>query len=187
MTTLSFAPVTCVLLTLSLGSVTAVREPQSSAVEEFTLAVGEYAGLHRRIQQELPTLRIRADAKDIVESTDAFAAAIQSARPRAREGDIFRPAVAAYMRALIAESLAANGFLPNELLASNLEEADEAAPLPVVNGRFPWGRGALMWPCLLDVLLPLPKELQYRFVGRDLVLVDIDADLVVDILRDAVR
>ncbi len=44
-----------------------------------------------------------------------------------------------------------------------------------------------MWPCVLDALPRLPHELQYRFVGRDLVLVDTHADLVVDILRNAVR
>jgi hypothetical protein len=39
--------------------------------------------------------------------------------------------------------------------------------------------------CLLDVLPALPEGLQFRFVARDLVLVDIDADLVVDVLPDA--
>jgi len=36
------------------------------------------------------------------------------------------------------------------------------------------------------VLPELPEELQFRFVERDLVLVDIDADLVIDVLPDAV-
>ena len=39
--------------------------------------------------------------------------------------------------------------------------------------------------CMFTVLPVLPDELQYRFVERDLVLVDIDADLVVDVLSDA--
>jgi hypothetical protein len=55
------------------------------------------------------------------------------------------------------------------------------------NGRFPWRRGAAMWPCVLDALPQLPYELQYRLIGRDLVLVDTHADLVVDILRNIVR
>jgi hypothetical protein len=42
-----------------------------------------------------------------------------------------------------------------------------------------------MWPALLQVLPPLPRELEYRFVDRDLVLIDIHADLVVDILKEA--
>ena len=31
----------------------------------------------------------------------------------------------------------------------------------------------------------LPRELQYRFVARDLVLVDVEATLVVDVLPNA--
>jgi hypothetical protein len=33
----------------------------------------------------------------------------------------------------------------------------------------------------------LPEELEYRILGRDLVLLDVQARLVVDILRDAIR
>jgi len=32
----------------------------------------------------------------------------------------------------------------------------------------------------------LPEGLEYRFVNRDLVLVDLEADLIVDVLHDAV-
>ena len=39
---------------------------------------------------------------------------------------------------------------------------------------------------LLSVLPPLPAELEYRIVGPDLVLLDIDAQMVVDVLRNAV-
>jgi hypothetical protein len=59
--------------------------------------------------------------------------------------------------------------------------------MPVVNGRFPWLRGAGMWLCVLNALPSVPEELQYRIVGRDLVLVDVHANLVVDSLRDALR
>jgi hypothetical protein len=39
--------------------------------------------------------------------------------------------------------------------------------------------------CLLEVLPALPQGLQYRLVGRDLILLDLDANLVVDILPEA--
>jgi len=42
-----------------------------------------------------------------------------------------------------------------------------------------------MWPCIIEALPPLPDELQYRTLGRDLVLVDVHANLVLDILREA--
>jgi hypothetical protein len=39
----------------------------------------------------------------------------------------------------------------------------------------------------LAKLPALPKALQYTFVNRDLLPVDADADLIVDVLPDAVR
>ena len=42
-----------------------------------------------------------------------------------------------------------------------------------------------MSPHLLAVLPPLPTELQYRFVNRDLVLWDVRANLIVDYMKGA--
>src|SRR5262249_5758905 len=42
-----------------------------------------------------------------------------------------------------------------------------------------------MPPRLIEALPPLPKQLEYDFVGRTLVLRDVDADLVVDFMANA--
>jgi hypothetical protein len=52
---------------------------------------------------------------------------------------------------------------------------------------YDWRLGAWMWPALLQVLPPLPPDLQYRIVDDDLVLIDLRASLVVDILEDALE
>ena len=44
----------------------------------------------------------------------------------------------------------------------------------------------MMAPSLLRVIPPLAPELQYRFVGQDLILWDVHANLVVDVIRSAV-
>ena len=48
----------------------------------------------------------------------------------------------------------------SELLQDTDEAIASGAPRPVVNGRFPWARGAMMPPDILHVLPPLPDELQ---------------------------
>jgi hypothetical protein len=159
---------------------------QAAALHQFKTAVQDYTALHRQLEQRLPPPRVTANAPDVFESSDALAATLQAARVNAREGDIFTADVARYLRNRISETLTARGFLPEDVVAASLEEADPAAPVPEVNGRFPWGRGAVMWPCILDALPRLPAELQYRIIGRDLVLVDTHAELVVDILRNAI-
>jgi hypothetical protein len=73
----------------------------------------------------------------------------------------------------------------HDLLAERDDEAAFGVGPVVVNSRFPHGRGNAMWPAMLAALPALPAELQYRFVDRELVLIDIDASLVVDVLPDA--
>jgi hypothetical protein len=185
MTMPNIAPFTAGLLLFAtaLGH----AEPQTTPLHEFTIAVEAYTALHQRLEQDLPPLHVSEHVEDIFEASEALAAAIQTARQTAREGDIFAPKVAAYFRARIADALTARGSRPDELVSAMLEEADAASPLPVINGRFPHGRGTIMWPCLLEALPRLPGELHYRMIGRDLLLIDTHADLIVDILRQAVR
>ncbi len=45
---------------------------------------------------------------------------------------------------------------------------------------------ATMPPSLLAVLPRLPKELEYRIIGRFLVLRDVDAALIVDYIPDLI-
>jgi len=71
--------------------------------------------------------------------------------------------------------------LADLLTAIDREAPPPAAPL-TVNDRFDWQYGALMPGDLIEALPPLPGFLQYRFVGRDLLLIDIEADLIIDIL-----
>lgn len=169
------------------GSAAETFDVPQATLKQFATSIQQYVQLHRQIERQLPPLRARSDAQEIAESSNAMASALQTARAGAREGNIFTASVGALLRSRIAEALDARGLTAAQVIAASLEEADEEAPLPVVNGRFPWTRGAEMFPCVLNALPDLPDELQYRIVGRDLVLVDVHANLVVDILRNAVQ
>ena len=71
------------------------------------------------------------------------------------------------------------------LLRATHEDRDELGRA-LVNDRWRGTALTTMPPDLLAVLPPLPPELEYRFVHRDLVLWDVRADLIVDVLRDAI-
>jgi hypothetical protein len=51
-----------------------------------------------------------------------------------------------------------------------------------VNETLPKGIG-LMMPWLAGALPVLPEELAYRLVGRDFVLIDVQSNRVVDVIR----
>jgi hypothetical protein len=163
--------------------------PKGTSVEtarqHFQRNVDAYLVLRREATRSIPALRVTADAREIFETVEALAEAIRAARPTAKPGDLFTPDVAKLFRHLISDTLRRNRISVADLIADLNEEVPPETPRPAVNRRFPWGRGAAMLPCLLATLPELPPALQYRLIERDLVLLDVEAHLVVDLLLDA--
>lgn len=155
------------------------------ALARFETAVRDYVELHRRLEMPLPPRVVTSDAEQILRATHALAAAIRAARPGAVAGDIFGSAASAAIRSRIEAALQANAYDATVLLAALRADNEPGAARPVVNGAFPWNAGNAMWAFVLQELPVLPNELEYRFVEGDLVLLDIDANLVVDILPNA--
>ena len=157
-------------------------EEEREALEDFQKAVAEYASLHAR---ELARIRPR----ETVAAQKTLAQAIAAKRAKARPGDIFGPDIQPLFRRLIAEQLVGPDALDARKALREDEPAGEEPPVPVdlrVNAEYPVGASrSTVPPSLLVALPPLPALLHYRFVGRDLVLIDSVAGILVDILPDA--
>jgi hypothetical protein len=54
-----------------------------------------------------------------------------------------------------------------------------------INALFPWDSGTRLPAVLTEALPTLPASLEFRLVGTTLVLVDLDADLILDVLSNA--
>jgi hypothetical protein len=156
--------------------------PETRAIVEFQRAADDYALMHRRIERRQPPIEVTADVHTLSRSIVSMAAAIRVARADAREGDLFAAPVSPLLRARIVKAMRLHDVTVEDL---DREAADPPPAQLTVNGDMPWRQTGSMPPCVLEVLPPLPPELQYRFVGTDLVLVDVHASLIVDILRDA--
>lgn len=152
----------------------------------FNAATREYAMAHRRIEQQLGPIQITDRPETIRHAIDAMAAAIRAERPDARQGDLFTPALARELRVRVDQALRAHGFTAADVLAEGAVGPDPSTFALRVNGSFPWVLGHAMLPCVTSALPPLPPELQYRMVGTDLLLIDVHASLIVDILPAAV-
>jgi len=176
-------------LLLALGAATAVAQspqPADDAVQQFVTATREYAWMHRRLEYALPPLTPTTVPETIGRGILELAAAIRAERPDAGQGDFFTPALAPVLRSRIAAALSEHGFTPDDVRAQEAEGGVDAGTVSLrVNGAFPWAAGTAMFPCLVEALPPLPPELHYRIVGSDLVLVDVHASLIVDILPRA--
>jgi hypothetical protein len=158
----------------------------SDGVVAFSRAADSYTFMHRRLERRLPVVDVNANPETIRRAIDAMAAAVRAARPDARQGDLFNPVVQQTIRTRIARALKAHGMTPADVRAAELAEGiDSTSVTLTVNGVFPWVIGTAMVPCIIEVLPRVPIELQYRIVGWDLVLIDVHAGLVIDILPRA--
>ena len=147
---------------------------------EFDRQVMAYVTLHRQLARFLPPIHMFFDDEGGLVS-DELRASLVAARPLARPGSFFTPAVAELLKRRIDDALlygAGYGAMP-------LYEPLPGEPAPTVNQPFPSVLGSVRWPALVSALPIVPRELDYAFWGRDLVLVDVDANLVIDVLSEA--
>jgi hypothetical protein len=150
-------------------------------VSGFEESIAAYTRLHHAVEAHVEPLEISQDARKIHQAVTARQLAIQQARAGAMPGDIFTSAVSDAFRDRIRAVLREHGRRGFDLWREMAEDMEAFEP-PTVNGVFSWATATATPPCILAVLPPLPDELQYRFVGASLVLVDIEANLIVDVL-----
>jgi hypothetical protein len=160
------------------------------AIEEQTLAqfdssVRQYVTLHRRLERSLPPEQMFDDPEDMFAAVEALRAAIVEARPNVQQGNIFAPGIAQLIRSRLERRMNEHHYATTDVFAALNKGRLPGMPEPELNQPFTWGLGSAMWPALVAVLPALPPELQYRFADRSLVLIDVHADMVVDILENA--
>jgi hypothetical protein len=160
-----------------------IAQATDPALARFNQAVADYVSLVRRLHREVPELRVTEKSTEINNRSDMLAGAIQRARPGAVQGDLLDAGAARIIRERLAVALRDTN------VAAMLKRIDDEPILkgpPKVHLRYPTATSLATMPGqLLKVLPPVPKELEYRLVGRSLVLRDRDAALVVDYLPEA--
>jgi len=156
-----------------------------AALRTFDRAITSYVEMHRRLEAGVP-LFIPADPEMSAMASNRLAHAIRFERRDAAAGDIFGPEVGDFFRARLAIVGRAAGLEPT-FDVSPLVDDDAAActTTPAVNSKVSWAAGVPITEPVARALPTLPLELEYRVAGRTLVLVDVAANLVVDVLLEA--
>jgi hypothetical protein len=157
----------------------------AQALARFEIAVNDYTDLHRRLERAWPPMWFISDLEQLDVAAAEFRAVLRDARPQAIQGAFFTPEVARVFRFRVASAMREQN-LDLEAMSSLLDETGaESWWTPVINEPLPWSGAGTFWP-VFETLPALPLELEYRLVGRDLVLLDVRANMVVDILDLAV-
>jgi hypothetical protein len=159
------------------------RAEDKAALEDFDKRVKEYVELQKTLAGKLTRLPNEASPEAIDKHERALGSLIENARRTSRQGDIFTPGVQAIVRRELARIF--GGSEGKQLISSIMDENPVKATLKI-NARYPDEVPmSTMPPEVLAVLPPLPEELNYRFIGNQLILLDTTAHIVVDFVSKA--
>jgi hypothetical protein len=160
-------------------SQTLTVQPGRDSLAGFTGRVETYAALRAELERGLPIREITTDSAAIRRAMETLAARIRAARASAQEGDVFTPAVAASVKQTLVAKVSTYTCLG--IVDDNPGEFTHH-----VNDGYPDARTlSTVPPNVLAALPALPDDLQYRFVGRHLILLDARSGLIVDEVRYA--
>ncbi len=174
----------CLMLAIAFALVAQEKvNPDAKLVADFEARLDDYVKLHKQIKSKLPLKPTDAPEK-LNQHQDEFSTRLRAARSGAKQGDIFAPPIAAEMRRLIA--LAMQGQ-PAKRVRQSLKHAEPVRLQLHVNDLYPKNVPLQsMPPTLLANLPKLPPDIEYRVIGHDLVLRDVDANMILDFVPNAI-
>ena len=161
--------------------------PDAGLLADFSARIDAYNRLRRHRAKHGPPLKETNDPAQITNAESALATKIRAARAGARRGDIFTPATEAMFRRLIRPPMTRGPDAAGNT-AIVKEDAPEPADVPFkVNGEYPKDVPlSTVPPDVLTALPPLPENLQFRIVGKHLILLCTQGNLIVDYMLDAI-
>jgi hypothetical protein len=151
---------------------------------DFKARVEQYAKLRDGLDTGRAQLKKTDDPAVIAQAEKALGERIRAARAGAKHGDIFTPEVEAKFRKLMNPQLKGSEGAENK--ATIKEENPGKLPLKV-NAVYPKQEVlTTVPPDILKALPVLPEDLEYRFVGKHMILRDARANLIVDYMLNAI-
>jgi hypothetical protein len=163
----------------------AATNPDAVTIADFLKRVDAYVALHKKLEATIPALPKNATPLQIDQHQRALARLIGENRSSAKRGDIFSPAMERIARKLLFDIFRGPGGA--QMKREIFEEYEQRDIKPMVNGRYPDEIPlSTVPPGVLEGLPKLPDELEYRFVGTSLILLDPHAHIIADYIDRAI-
>lgn len=160
-----------------------LTKQEKQTIAAFEKRIKLYVKQRARVKARLPKLPREATPEQITANEKALIEGVRAARTGAKPGDLLTRDIAAQIRATLKEQF--KGTDRKEIRKIMLEAETAGVPLRV-NYPYPDTKEFAEMPATVLVKLPtLPKEVKFRYVGRNLFIVDSDNNLIVDYMMDA--
>jgi hypothetical protein len=167
----------------ALAEPVVVSPADKAAIKSFETQVKGYIALRNKVRENAPKLSKDSTPEQIHAYRTTLEQSLRNARANAKRGEFFRPETADFIRRTL--KIEFQGKDRKELREQIFETEIQGVVLRV---NYPYAQTAELseMPATLLAKLPkLPKELRYRFVGRNMLLVDRESDLIIDFMPEA--
>lgn len=156
-----------------------LSESETQAVRDFETRLKDYAALHLEMEGNLEPIGESAKPEEIDAQRQQLRGLITTARVGAKQGDFFTPGMLALVKRVTKATT--SGSDGEAVKSTIMDENPGSIPVLTVNDRYPDGVPVATMPTeLLEALPKLNDYMEYRFVGKRLVLVDAGAGIVLD-------
>jgi hypothetical protein len=168
------------------GSAQTKTNPDAQLLADFQSRIDKYMEIHKRAEKESPPLKETKDAFRIEAAQETMAKKIREARKSAVQGEIFTPEIRQLFRRLMYPEI--KGPEGADAKAAMKDDAPKGGVPLKVNAKYPDSQPLpTVPPNILAALPKLPEHLEYRIVGKDLILRDLHANLIVDFIPKAIN
>jgi hypothetical protein len=155
----------------------------SQALSTMNERLKDYNDLHTKLEPDLPSLPDDATPQQIDKNQRAFEAMMRKARATAKQGDIFTPEARPVIIRLLATIF---GGPDGKQLKESIMDENPVGITLAVNGRYPDTVPlSTVPPQVLQTLPKLSEDMEYRFIGDRLILLDTHAHVIADFIEDA--
>jgi len=174
--------------------------PDALVLADFQKRINAYMDIHRQAAKNAPPLKETNDPAQIKKAQEALGSRIRALRSDAKPGDILTPEIRNKFRRLmypVVTSPAPQGTGGRAVkedvrgqLKENTEERKEEGGKPVplkVNAIYPAETPLPSTPPQVLMNLPrLPEQLEYRIIGKNLIIRDVEANIIVDYVPNVI-
>ena len=167
--------------TSSTGAAQAAVNARGAATKAFLDRIHEYVAFHDNVEKTVPRLKETPSPEEIAKREAALGAALIKQRPAAKEGDFFIEQYQPHLIQIIKDDFGKRSVADRKALIVELPKGLKIG----VNMVYPTTLPLATFPANLLAAMPeLPKEVEYRIVGRSLILRDTTGNVIVDVMRD---
>ena len=169
---------------LAIAQTDTAVNPTAATLAEFDKRVKEYMALHDQAAKDLPSPTKEATPAEVVKHQRELEARLAPLRKGVRPGNTFTPDMQAFLKKYMAQVFSGT---EGARLKSAVMDENPVGIKYGVNSRYPDTVPLSTMPAqVLKALPKLPDGLEYRFIGRDLVLMDVRAHMIVDFVTNVV-